>query len=211
MKFLSARPFPQKTIKWHHRNLQIVMVEDPFADFYLSLTFPSRYQFHSPVFHGFLDKLYNFIKYKFWDSRLSNFVGPYRIPFGSQSTPKLHFFVRFALPEDVLILTRFRWWYFTGVWVTASFPQLSGTLLSILPNLNNAVAWMVSAHPNYPISNSSSSFIQLLGIVSSAPVTFVSLSPSGSIAFLVFRFLRFSLCGPPGQQSPLFWKFSFLF
>ena len=47
--------------------------------------------------------------------------------------------------------------------------QVSGTLLSILIDLNNAVVWMVFACPL--ISKSSSPFIKLLGIVPSAPVT----------------------------------------
>ena len=33
-------------------------------------------------------------------------------------------------------------------------PQVSRTLLSILANLNNAVVWMVSAHPLIPNSSS---------------------------------------------------------
>ena len=46
------------------------------------------------------------------------------------------------------------------------------TLLSILVDLDNAVAWMVTAHP--PISKSFGPFSKPLGIVPSAPITFGS-------------------------------------
>ena len=48
-------------------------------------------------------------------------------------------------------------------------PQVSRTLLSILANLNNGVVWMVSACLS--ISNSSSLFTKLLGIIPSAHFT----------------------------------------
>ena len=48
-------------------------------------------------------------------------------------------------------------------------PQDSWTLLSILADLNNAVVWMFSAL----ISKSFSSFPNTLGIVPSAPTTFM--------------------------------------
>ena len=48
-------------------------------------------------------------------------------------------------------------------------PQVSRTLLSILPVLNNAVVWMVSTH--LPTSKSSSPFSNPLVTVPNAPIT----------------------------------------
>ena len=48
-------------------------------------------------------------------------------------------------------------------------PQVSGTLLSILAVLNNAVVWMVSTRP--PTSKSSSPFSNALVTVPNAPIT----------------------------------------
>ena len=50
-------------------------------------------------------------------------------------------------------------------------PQVSGTLLSILADLDNDVVWMVSARP--PISTSSSPITKHLGIVPSALIAIV--------------------------------------
>ena len=52
-------------------------------------------------------------------------------------------------------------------------PQVSRTLLSILADLNNAVNWMVST--GLPISKSSSSFNNPLGIVLKTPITIVKI------------------------------------
>ena len=48
-------------------------------------------------------------------------------------------------------------------------PLISRTLLIFLANLNNVLVGMISARP--PISNSSSRFINLLGIVPDAQIT----------------------------------------
>ena len=93
-------------------------------------------------------------------------------------------------------------------------PRIPRTLLSILANLNTVAVWRVSICP--PIFNSSISLSKPLGTVLSAPITssttvifrfhnFLS-SLAGS---LFFHFLSFILCGPLGQQCPLYGKFSF--
>ena len=41
----------------------------------------------------------------------------------------------------------------TGFWMTASFLQVSKTLLNILADLNNTVVWMVSICPLIPMSS----------------------------------------------------------
>ena len=58
------------------------------------------------------------------------------------------------------------------------FPLASSTLLCILADLNDVVIWMVSIRP--PISDSSSPLSKLIH-----KLHFLSLSPSGSTAFLV--------------------------
>ena len=94
---------------------------------------------------------------------------------------------------------------------------VSGTLLSILVNLNNAIVWMVSTCPL--ISNSFILFTKPLGIAPSVPITtaitvtfmfrvfFSSLARSR----YRFRFLLILLCGLPKRQSPLLNKISFFF
>ena len=68
-----------------------------------------------------------------------------------------------------------RWcFFFTGVWVTATF-------LSILAVLNTAVVWMVSTWP--PSSKSSSPFNNVLVTVPKAPITIG--------IFVTFMFLSF--------------------
>ena len=94
-------------------------------------------------------------------------------------------------------------------------PQVFRTLLSILTDLNNTVVWMVSARS--PISNSSSPLNKYLGIIPSAPLTIGTTVIFMLHSFLVlmqgtsflFRFLWFSLCGPPGPQSLPYSRFSF--
>ena len=61
--------------------------------------------------------------------------------------------------------------------------QVSRTLLRILDDRNNAVVWMVSAHP--PISNFSSSSSSLWGPFEVRQLQMVSLSTSCSSAFLI--------------------------
>ena len=64
------------------------------------------------------------------------------------------------------------WWFFTGVWVTASLlksPQVSRTRLRILAVLSNAVVRIVSTRP--PTSKSSRPFNNPLVIVPNAPIT----------------------------------------
>ena len=99
--------------------------------------------------------------------------------------------------------------------------QVSWTLLSILADLNNVVVWMVSTRP--PISSSTSSLTKTLRIVLSAPITVGTTATHIFHSFLIlclvlstylsFPFLRFSLFGPRGRQSPLFSRifFSFFF
>ena len=98
-------------------------------------------------------------------------------------------------------------------------PQVSRTLLSILAVLNNAVVWMVSPGP--PNSKSSSPFSNPLVTVPNAPITigiivtsmfhsfFNSLARSRYLSFFSHSF-SFTLW-QPGQQSRLFFKFSFFF
>ena len=96
-------------------------------------------------------------------------------------------------------------------------PQVSRTRLRILAVLSNAVVWIVSTRP--PTSKSSRPFNNPLVIVPKAPITI------GTIVTFMFhsffnclarlRYLSFFslssdlFCGPPGQQSRLFCKFSF--
>ena len=61
-------------------------------------------------------------------------------------------------------------------------PKVSGTLLSILANLNNAIVWMVSTSPL--ISNSSSDFLPSpWGLFRAHQLQLISPSPSCSIVF----------------------------
>ena len=98
-------------------------------------------------------------------------------------------------------------------------PQVSKILLGILANLCDAVVWMVSVRP--PISNSSSLFTKLLGIVPSAPITtritinyifqsfFSCLPKSKNLSLFSFFFLNFSSVVPQdGKASSLFFSFS---
>ena len=61
------------------------------------------------------------------------------------------------------------WCSFSEVWVAASLPQVSRTLLSILADLNNVVVWIFSTR--FLISNSSSPFNNPLVTVSRTPIT----------------------------------------
>ena len=65
-----------------------------------------------------------------------------------------------------------------GLWDSKS-PQVSGTLLSILAVLSNAVIWIVSTRP--PTSKSSRPFNNPLVIVPKAPITI------GAIITLMFH------------------------
>ena len=97
-------------------------------------------------------------------------------------------------------------------------PQVSGTLLSILVDLNNVVVWMVSTCPF--ISKSSGPITKPLITVLSVHLEFVSPLLSCSIFFSVlwqglgtycsYRFPSVLLCGLPERQSPVFGRFSFL-
>ena len=83
----------------------------------------------------------------------------------------------------------------------SKFLQVSMTLLNILPDLNNAVVWMVSTCPL--ISKSSCPFTNHLGIVPSAPITIGSTitfmfhsffcSPARSLFASLFTFFKFYL------------------
>ena len=95
--------------------------------------------------------------------------------------------------------------------------QVFRTLLSILADFNNAAVWMVSPRPL--ISSSSSSCINSLLIVPSAPITigitgaFMFYSFFSSFArswyYLSFRFLSVLPCGQPGRQSLQFGMFTY--
>ena len=93
-------------------------------------------------------------------------------------------------------------------------PQVSRTRLRILAILSNAVVWIVSTR--LPTSKSSRPFRNPLVIVPKAPITI------GTIVTFMFhsffnslarsRYLSFFsdlFCGPLGQQSQQFCKFSF--
>ena len=92
-------------------------------------------------------------------------------------------------------------------------PQVSSTLLYILSDFNSAVVWMVSTC--LLISKSSSSFIDLLRIVPSAPITIgitlIFMFHSFFFSSLVrsFCFLLILLCGMLRCQSSLFIMFFF--
>ena len=98
-------------------------------------------------------------------------------------------------------------------------PHVSRTLLCILVDLNDSVAWMVSVRP--PISISYNHFMRSLGMVQSVLITtditvtsifhsylVIRQSPS---ARLSFRFHSFSLFGTPGWQSLTECIFCFFF
>ena len=98
-------------------------------------------------------------------------------------------------------------------------PQVSGTLLNILADLNSLAVGMVSTRST--ISRSSSHFNNPLMTVPRAPITigitvtfmphnFFSLPSQGRDTYPSFIFLSILLCGQLGQQSPqiassLFW------
>ena len=94
--------------------------------------------------------------------------------------------------------------------------RISRTRHSILVDLSNAIVCIVSARSL--ISSSSTPHNKYLRIVPSAQiiiditVTFIVhnflVLRQGPSTCLSFSFLLFSLCGSPGQQSPLFGRFS---
>ena len=93
-------------------------------------------------------------------------------------------------------------------------PQVSRTRLRILAVLSNAVLWIVSTRR--PISKSSRPFNNPLVIVPNAPitigtiVTFMFHSFFNSLVRIIsFHFPSDLFCGPPGQPSRQFYKFSF--
>ena len=96
-------------------------------------------------------------------------------------------------------------------------PQVSRTRLRILAVLSNAVVWIVSTRP--PISKSSRPFNNPLVIVPNALITIGTVvtfmfhrlfqfSSKVEVTYLSFHFLSDLFCGPLGQQSRQFWKFS---
>ena len=89
-------------------------------------------------------------------------------------------------------------------------PQISKALFSILADLNNTVALIISACP--PISNSFGPFTNPLGIVSYAPITIGIIVTS--IAFLIFwqcPLLFFAFRTVARRESPLFVRFYYYF
>ena len=97
--------------------------------------------------------------------------------------------------------------------------QASRTLLSILADHNISVVWMIT----YPlIFDSSIPLTNFLGIFPTAPIT-IGITVTFLIysfflvllqvlsTYLSFRLHLFSLCGPPGLQSPVFDRFTFFY
>ena len=77
--------------------------------------------------------------------------------------------------------------------------------LSILADLSNVVVKMVSACPL--ISKSSGPLIKHLGIILSRLIT-IGITITLMFYSWILVSLWFLLCGPPGQQSPLYGRFS---
>ena len=107
------------------------------------------------------------------------------------------------------------WWFFTGVWVTASFLMSPGRFSVFWPFSLMQLVWMVSTCP--VIFKSSSPFNNPLVTVPKAPITIginvtfmchsFSILYQGPGTYPSFQFLSFF--GQPGQQSPQFCKFYF--
>ena len=87
--------------------------------------------------------------------------------------------------------------------------QVSRTLLSILPDFNNAVVWMVFTRPL--ISKSFSPCTNPLVNIPSAPIIIGITVTFMFYSFLSFRFLSILLGGLPGRLNPLFRWFSLFF
>ena len=97
-------------------------------------------------------------------------------------------------------------------------PQISRTRPRILAVLSNAVVWIVSTRP--PTSKSSRHFNNPLVIVPNTPITIGTIVTfmfhsffclQGRGTYPSFHFPSDLLCGPPGQQSRLFCRFSFYY
>ena len=98
-------------------------------------------------------------------------------------------------------------------------PQVSRTRLRILVVLSTAIIWIVSTRP--PTSKSSRPFNNPLVIVPNAPITIGTIvtlmfhsffnSQQGQGTYSSFHFPSDLFCGPPGQQSLQFCRFSFFF
>ena len=93
-------------------------------------------------------------------------------------------------------------------------PQVPRTLISILPDLNNTIVWMISTCPlismsSNPCTNPSVT-VQIAPITICITVTFMFYSFSipwqGPGTNFSFRFLSILLCGQPKQQNPQFSK-----
>ena len=95
----------------------------------------------------------------------------------------------------------------------------SPRLVSVFwPSLSNVVVWIVSTCP--PISKSSRPFNNPFVTVPNAPINnwhnryfhvpqLFYFSSKGRITYLFFHFPSDLFCGPPGQQSRQFCRFSF--
>ena len=98
-------------------------------------------------------------------------------------------------------------------------PQVSRTRLRILAVLSNPVVWIVSTRP--PTSKSSRPFNNPLVTVPNAPITIGTIVTFMFHSFLIlsqgrgtyssFHFPSDLFCGPPGQQSRQFCRFSSFF
>ena len=103
-------------------------------------------------------------------------------------------------------------------WSDNKSPKISRTLHNILPDLKNAVVWMVSSRPL--ISKASNPFINPLMTVPNSTnyywynchvqvPQFLQFPDKGQGVYFPFYFLSVLLCGQPGQQCPQFCMFSF--
>ena len=120
------------------------------------------------------------------------------------SLPKLYFLQR-TMIISYLIIYLFRvfhasvsWWFFTGVWATASLLKSPGLVSGFWPFFA-MLSWIVSTRP--PTSKSSRSFNNPLVIVPNAPITigtivtlvlhsFFQFSSKVEVLILLFTFLQ---------------------
>ena len=101
----------------------------------------------------------------------------------------------------------------------SNFFQVSRTFLSIIPDLNNAVVWMIYSHPFFfksfsPFNNHSVTVptsIFTIGINDTFIFHSFPIPLQGPGINPFFHFFSILLCSKLGQQSPQFFKFFFFF